>query len=379
MTNDEPQKAASGDSVSQNTHASRKPRSDGPHRRKPRPQNANQNNRQRRPQGQRRDGNNSQSRHKGGNNGNTDSRNGHRSQRQGRSPNRARANRQVADDIGNRRSPGLYDDIDIDDITEEMDAIGNRALPESKQAIEHEDDDFGNRDNYNVNNRFPSDSNLLGGFDPYDFGSLVGGNTARGGRGQQRQSGRSRRPANANRQARAQGRSGNRSPQQGNGRNQGQNRNRSAQGRNNNRPQGSGGNRHPQGRGRHQNQNRNRNAQNRNSTQEAGVTANDAQATVTASPPTPAPAATPAVNATPSVATPAVAPVVAAPARTSRKPKAVKAVKESSANPPIIKHDTPAPKLEAAPAKTSKPRAKKKAAAKKRSKKSSDSDSKGDS
>ena len=69
-----------------------------------------------------------------------------------------------------------------------MDNIGNRALPEVSAAVEVEDDSFGNRDHFNVNNRFPSDSNLIGMEDPYQVGSLVFG--AGGAPGQGNRKGR---------------------------------------------------------------------------------------------------------------------------------------------------------------------------------------------
>ena len=104
---------------------------------------------------------------------------------------------------GNRIDPGNRALKPPRVITEAMDNIGNRALPEPAAFVENDDDNFGNRDHFNVNNRFPSDSNLIGMEDPYQVGSLVMGAAGRsqGNRGR----GRGNQNQNQNRRPQGQG------------------------------------------------------------------------------------------------------------------------------------------------------------------------------
>jgi hypothetical protein len=130
-----------------------------------------------------------------------------------------------------------------------MDNIGNRALPEPTTWVEHEDDNFGNRDNCNVNNRFPSDSNLIGMEDPYQVGSLVMA-------GYGRSSG-ARKKGRANQNRRNQNKTQGRNPQQRQGRNKNQSRgNGRHQPQSSDQPQQNGQSRQP--RNRHQNRGKGR-------------------------------------------------------------------------------------------------------------------------
>lgn len=84
--------------------------------------------------------------------------------------------RDLPDDIGNRLPQAMRRMAKLDN--EAYDNIGNRALPSSGPQVV--DDEIGNRGNCNVNNHFPSDSNILANAD----GSAAGGR----GRGRARNS-----------------------------------------------------------------------------------------------------------------------------------------------------------------------------------------------
>ena len=184
--------------------------------------------------GQRGDGNNAGNRN--------------RNKRKGKSQNRKRS-RESDDDFGNRIGPGNRALTPPRELTEEMDNIGNRALPEPTTWVEHEDDNFGNRDNCNVNNRFPSDSNLIGMEDPYQVGSLVMA-------GYGRSSG-ARKKGRANQNRRNQNKTQGRNPQQRQGRNKNQSRgNGRHQPQSSDQPQQNGQSRQP--RNRHQNRGKGR-------------------------------------------------------------------------------------------------------------------------
>ncbi len=140
---------------------------------------------------------------------------------------RSRKNRRDDDDnIGNRLTPAqrreqarLEAEIDDD--------IGNRALAWDDEPFEHEDDNFGNREGMNVNNRFPSDSNLIGMEDPYAVGNLAFGNTRskRGARAAQ-----NRRKAQHGRRKSARNQGGRPVGHKGGNRNKQRHRNQNAQG-----------------------------------------------------------------------------------------------------------------------------------------------------
>lgn len=197
--------------------------------------------------GQRGDGNNAGNRN--------------RNKRKGKPQNRKRS-READDDIGNRIGPGNRALKAPRELTEEMDNIGNRALPEPTTWVEHEDDNFGNRDNCNVNNRFPSDSNLIGMEDPYQVGSLVMAGYGR--------SAGARKKGRANQNRRNQNKPQGRNPQQRQGRNKNQSRgNGRHQPQPSDQPQQNGQSRQP--RNRHQNRGK---ARSQNRTQNRELSSN---------------------------------------------------------------------------------------------------------